>query len=454
MVDLGWNRYMPDINASRVSGKIEILNQAEHERLSKDYMGLINDLELKYPVTVDKYYEKLVNFKTNKDQPIHGWFDYKQGYADKLVRNLIDYSELEIDDYVLDPFTGVGTTQVSAQAKGVNSIGIDINPIASLAAKVKTHNYSAKDLKEIKDTLKLIKKKYRKTSEIPKYKKLDDIFSSPQLEQILSIKGFYEHINNEHVRGFFKLGYLSIIEPVSNRVKDGNGIKISRTKKQIIDVFKFYEDKCKKMLNDLLQANSDVHAVVIEGSLLNDSVYDKVKKYKIGSIIYSPPYANCFDYLEVYKMEVWLGGFVSDYDDFKKYRNIAIRSHVNSKFDKTIKSQNNKAEIVADFIGTYNIWNKNIPSMLKGYFDDMYQMIEKGYNISRKGALCAIVVANSGYKGVIVPTDLLLAEMAETIGYKVDKIIHARDIRASSQQTVELKSKSDLMRESIIILRK
>lgn len=445
---------MPDINASRVSGKIEILNQAEHERLSKDYMGLINDLELKYPVTVDKYYEKLVNFKTNKDQPIHGWFDYKQGYADKLVRNLIDYSELEIDDYVLDPFTGVGTTQVSAQAKGVNSIGIDINPIASLAAKVKTHNYSAKDLKEIKDTLKLIKKKYRKTSEIPKYKKLDDIFSSPQLEQILSIKGFYEHINNEHVRGFFKLGYLSIIEPVSNRVKDGNGIKISRTKKQIIDVFKFYEDKCKKMLNDLLQANSDVHAVVIEGSLLNDSVYDKVKKYKIGSIIYSPPYANCFDYLEVYKMEVWLGGFVSDYDDFKKYRNIAIRSHVNSKFDKTIKSQNNKAEIVADFIGTYNIWNKNIPSMLKGYFDDMYQMIEKGYNISRKGALCAIVVANSGYKGVIVPTDLLLAEMAETIGYKVDKIIHARDIRASSQQTVELKSKSDLMRESIIILRK
>ena len=92
--------------------------------------------------------------------------------------------------------------------------------------------------------------------------------------------------------------------------------------------------------------------------------------------------------------------------------------------------------------------------MIKGYFDDMNKIIEKCFKLSRKGALCAIVVANSGYKGVIIPTDLLLAESAEEIGYKVEKIIHARDIRSSSQQMKELQKKHGLMRESIIILRK
>ena len=187
---------------------------------------------------------------------------------------------------------------------------------------------------------------------------------------------------------------------------------------------------------------------------MDDKIFQEVKKYEIGSIIYSPPYANCFDYLEVYKMEVWLGGFVDDYKDFSRYRDVALRSHVNSKFSPEIQNFNDRVNVISDFIGTYNIWNRNIPAMLKGYFDDMHQIIDRSYQVSRDKALCAIVVANSGYKGVVVPTDLLLAEIAEAIGYKVDKIIHARDIRSSSQQMVELRSKNGLMRESIILLRK
>jgi hypothetical protein len=105
-------------------------------------------------------------------------------------------------------------------------------------------------------------------------------------------------------------------------------------------------------------------------------------------------------------------------------------------------------------IGTYNVWNKNIPDMLRGYFDDMQNMLERLFAVSKKGVVCSIVVANSGYKGIIVPTDLLLAEIGERIGFKVEKIILARSIRASSQQMQELKSRSNLMRESIIILKK
>ena len=437
----------------RTSNKKEIVNQELHDRLAPDYVSVVGGLVEKYPVTRDEFYEKLVNFKTNKTQPIHGWFDYKQGYADALVRNIIDYSKLSDSDYILDPFTGVGTTQVSVQQKSFKSIGIDINPIASFAAKTKTHHYTESEIREITDILRTIRSRYVMTKDIPRYKKLNDIFTPLQLEKMLTIKGFYESIDSQVAKSFFRLAYISIVEPISNRVKDGNGIKISRTKKPIDDVYAYYEDKCSIMLDDI-QHQRHAEALVIEGSLLDDAVFSKLKNYQIGSIIYSPPYANCFDYLEVYKMEVWLGGFVDDYEDFTKFRDVALRSHVNSKFSLEIKHDNRKVNTIADFISTYNIWNKRIPDMVKGYFDDMHEIIRRSFELSRDGALCAIVVANSGYKGVVIPTDLLLADIASSIGYTVDKIIHARDIRSSSQQMAELRAEGGLMRESIILLRK
>ncbi|MFZ1720560.1 MAG: DNA methyltransferase [Candidatus Moraniibacteriota bacterium] len=410
----------------------------------------------RYPVEDGAEFKELVNFKRNKVEPIHGWFDYKQGYAEELVEKLLEISSPKKGTYVLDPFNGVGTTQVVAQSLGLNSIGLDINPVATFAATVKTHKYSDREKNEIRKIILSIRKRYKKTSQIPRYQKLGEIFTEKQLKQILHIKGFLESLRSPEVRGFFKLAYLSIIEDCSNRVKDGNGIKISKTKKTVNDIYTFYEDKCRLMLNDIqtLRIKPTGTAMVIQGSLLEDKIFKQVKQKKIGATIFSPPYANCFDYCEVYKMELWLGDFVKDYSDFLNYRQLAIRSHVNSKFSHEFQNLNKGVDVVASLIGTYNVWNKHIPDMIRGYFDDMETVLKRIYTVSQKNSYCSIVVANSGYKGVIVPTDLLLAAIGEAVGFKVEKIILARGIRASSQQMKELKSKSNLMRESIIVLKK
>ena len=93
--------------------------------------------------------------------------------------------------------------------------------------------------------------------------------------------------------------------------------------------------------------------------------------------------------------------------------------------------------------------------MLRGYFDDMTQVFKKLHIVMLKGAKCFVVVANSGYKGILVPTDLLFADIGEQIGFKFKEIIYARKMRASSQQMKELNGKyGDLMRESIVVLEK
>ncbi|MEI6267094.1 MAG: DNA methyltransferase [bacterium] len=445
---------MPEAKPIRKSEEKKVLLPEENKTLFCEYESVIKSLEGKFNPVWDDEFTDLVNFKKNKSLPIHRWFDYKEGYSEDLVNKLLDYAKVKKGALVLDPFVGVGTTLVVAQSRGLKSIGLDINPVASFASKVKTAVYSDKEIVELKKTLNNINNHLIRTKNIPKFSRLESIFTKKQLEQILSIKGFYESIPSEKIAGIFKLAYLSIIEDVSNRVKDGNGIKISKTKTQIEDVIGRYTLKVKSMIEDIEGNNCKGESIVIHGSILEDSVFKKISNEKVSTTIFSPPYANCFDYCEVYKMEIWLGDFVKEYSDFTKYREKAIRSHVNSKFSHDLMRTNQEIRVISELIGTYNLWNKKIPMMLRGYFDDMEETLSRISSMSLPGATCSIVVANSVYKGVVVPTDLLLADIAEHHGFKVDKIIVARRIRSSSQQMTEVGKNSKLMRESIIILRK
>jgi hypothetical protein len=209
------------------------------------------------------------------------------------------------------------------------------------------------------------------------------------------------------------------------------------------------------MLSDIKQSNHLKEAFIINGSITIDKYFSQISDKKVGLCIYSPPYANCFDYCEVYKLEYWLGGIVKHYNDFAKYRSIAMRSHVNAQFDHKINNFKKEVDLIADIVSTFNIWNKNIPDMLRGYFDDTYDLLKNIKSILIKDAKCFIVVANSGYKGILVPTDLLIAEIATSLGFKVNKIFYARKLRSSPQQMKELQLEyEDLMRESIIEIQK
>ena len=431
-----------------------VVDRQQHDDLIPKYLKILEKLQKNYPIKYDLKHAYLVNFEKNKDLPIHRWFYYKQGYSAELVRELLSKSHtLNPEDYILDPFCGVGTTQVTAQSLGMKSVGLEVNPIASFASEVKTCSFNESEIKKIKKTLKDINALLQTSKSIPKYKKLKAIFEPSQLTQILKIKGFYENIKNRKIQKFFKLAYISIIENCSNRTKDGNGIKIAKNKQPVTDVIDYYMQKCQTMLTDLQQRTSSADSLTIHGSILQDTVFTQLRSLPIRAVMFSPPYANCFDYCEVSKMEIWLGDFVHEYRDFDKFRGEAIRSHVNSKFNHTVQHDNYNANTIASLIGTFNVWNKNIPDMLRGYFDDMEEVLRRIHKILKKNDYCFIVVANSSYKGIVVPTDLLLADIGNSIGFKVKNIIVARAMNTSSQQIQELKE-SKLRRESIIFLQK
>ncbi len=72
--------------------------------------------------------------------------------------------------------------------------------------------------------------------------------------------------------------------------------------------------------------------------------------------------------------------------------------------------------------------------MLVGYFVDMSLVIKEWSRVLASGAKVAMVVDNVRFAGELVPVDLILSEMAEEVGFKVEKIIVARYKGNSSQQ--------------------
>lgn len=435
----------------RTSETSEILDSVKYNELINSYQRSIDDLERRFAPENNNDLSKLVNFKSNNTVPKHSWIKYKEGYSSGLVEKILADKSLLPGQSVLDPFCGVGTTNLVAQTNGISSVGFDINPIAILAARVKTHFYSDAELREIE--------LFNKSSfggdpfeftELPKV--LKSSYTDEVLHKILVHKQNITTVSNSNVRSFLNLALISIVEDCSIRCKDGNGIKLKPNKKYVRHVDDHFSDKVDSMLRDIRAHNSKTEAIFFEKSSIHE-LHHYVEPNSVGLSVFSPPYANCFDYLEVYKLEVWLGGFASKYSDFKKYRDVAMRSHVNSRFDHQLKIRNDQVSVVSELISTFNLWNKNIPAMIRGYFDDTTQLLQQLYHVLSEGGSVFIIVANSVYKGIVVPTDILIADISEKIGFTVKNIAVARQIRASSQQMKAL-GKVNLMRESILELTK
>ena len=82
----------------------------------------------------------------------------------------------------------------------------------------------------------------------------------------------------------------------------------------------------------------------------------------------------------------------------------------------------------------------------------MFKIIKDSYDILEKDGFCSIIVGNSAYGGIVFPTDLILADFAESIGFKVDKIDVYRYIIPSSQQYNETLKNKKYLRESVVCL--
>ena len=172
---------------------------------------------------------------------------------------------------------------------------------------------------------------------------------------------------------------------------------------------------------------------------------------KINLCLFSPPYANCFDYTEVYKIELWMGDFIKEYSDLKNLRQRSLSSHLNKSFSEKMIPKELKPYIKK--IDVNKLWSKKIYDMLISYFSEMEILLKEIFKVLAKSGNCVIVIGNSAYSNKVIPSDIIFSKMAKNIGFSESKIVEARKLGTSSQQLNKV-DQPNLLRESLVFLKK
>lgn len=420
------------------------------ERFFREY----KKLDEKFNTNVDYSYEYLVNFSQVKNDPIHRWFYYQEGYSPQLVINLFNYLNLNGKGLlVFDPFSGSGTTLLTSKQLGLESIGFEINPFSAFMIKAKTRNYTSKELENFKDfkipEMSVLDNVYEKYE----LKIIENLYNKEKLSKIELLKKEIGKYKDKKVKNLLYACLLSILEDVSNYRKGGNGLKRKRVNKDL-DPFEEYNIKFNQIYEDLKNQNMGPEPNIINDSCLNIDEYNFIDDIDVS--IFSPPYANCFDPFEVYKIELWVGEFVSSYKDLRKNRKCALTSNLSADVKKEIDNAH-RTEIlneILEYLSKEKLWDKRIPKMIDTYFFEMFLLLEKIYKKTKKEGYCIIVVGNSAYGNLSIPTDIILAQMGEKAGFSVEEIIVARKNETSSQQHKKLGNLLEYIRESIVVLKK
>lgn len=412
---------------------------------------------------------ELVLFSSNKYQPVHRWYQLVEGFSSELVRRIIGEQE-NFPRVCLDAFGGVGTTALSCQEIGVKCITFENNPFFYNLARTKLRtDYDSIAFHalicEFEEYLKSVqtKPKLPELESITFFETNDKerwIFNNPVAYGIADIlMKLTELEENEATiyKGLFHTALAAILVPVSNVFRNGKCMSYKQNWKDRIisrrEVHKRFIDVCKNSLlidirtqqNNKPLVHNYVHCLLGDArNLVND-----LKDDSIDLVITSPPYLNSRDYTDIYRLELWILGYISTFDEERKIRKSSIRSHVQIVWDDCDYPRVKKLERFINYLNSLNgkLWNNNIPKMVKGYFSDIHSILSVLKNKVRSKGRLYINVANSAYGGEICQVDIIISEIAAALGYQTVEIREVRHVKPSRQQ-----KHVEKLRESIILL--
>jgi len=284
---------------------------------------------------VDKFgYLQLVTYVPNKSEPIHNWFDYKEGFSKKLVEGLLVEFNARPDELVLDPFCGCGTTPLACQQLGYPAVGVDILDVAVFAAQVKLRTDYELHLMESKISELLAMPFREPESTFPDIRIIPRAFTPQTMQETLFFKEAILSESDEGIRDFLMLGLMSILEEVSFTSKDGQFLRL--VKKEIPPVREVLGKKLWAMHGDLLgrgqksllypASNTQPPTMVLRG----DARHLPLDGKSADIAITSPPYLNRYDYSRIYTLELALL-FIKDFEELKGVRHSLLRSHIEVK---------------------------------------------------------------------------------------------------------------------------
>ncbi len=406
-----------------------------------------------------------------RDEPGYRWLPYKEAFSPGLVRAVLDRWP-GVEGVLLDMFAGSATSLLVAAERGLDSVGIELLPYAQWAADtvVRACKADAALLRNVVNSAVDAAHCYPVSGQdcwhVPAASwampnEVGDTIMA--LRQGLPSRGSGVEADLAH------LALVSVVERLSMAVKDGTSLRhrdrqrIGRTTRPgrrgqqfaVAEVIDAFVAAAGVISDDLTKLSGGAEARVLLGDARRLPLADAVA----GSAVFSPPYPNRYDYSAIYQLELAAGGFVRAPEDLHRIRKSLLRSHLEAPPPESLLVMDDPGvmavlrAVAAAAAGGPSERGRTI-RMLIGYFDDMCRVFAELARVLRPGAPAACVVATQTFFGCAVPTDVMLASIAQRAGLQVEELWVLRRKRVAVQQRARGGVTSTGGRESVLMLRR
>ena len=397
--------------------------------------------------------------------PRHRWYFVKEGFSPKLVQEAVATDSVQQREVLLDPFAGGGTAPLSGALSGLRVRAFEVNPFLRFLSATKLRQASPVSFRTASRRL-------LRTLEKPVPSPLEGfstftegnrlgrwLFPRPVLRSFEAGRSTLADTADEH-RDLLRLALLGAVMDCCNATRDGKCLRYPKdwvNNQATASQFRHrFETRSETIATDLAAAPlNEATASVIEGDARR---LLKRNRQKFRLCVTSPPYLNSFDYSDVYRPELFLGGFVDSNSSLMDVRLKTIRSHVQASWKPPKKDDFGTLyeRCIADIRECTDAhWDRRIAMMVQAYFEDMEIILSALRERAHSNGTVWLVVSTSAYAGVEVPVDLILAEIAQRTGWFLREVGVLRYLRSSSQHISRLDdeaNKSVPLRESVVIL--
>ncbi len=332
----------------------------------------------------------------------HNFFRYYGKFPPTIPRRLMrDYRPRE-GTWVLDNFSGSGTTLVEAKCEGHPSIGIDVSPLATLAARVKTSHVDIFRLHQTYETLveELKAPSTLDSNLLPPKRELEKWFRPETVDQLSCLKSALLKLPPGSESSFLNLAFFAIIRRVSHAY-DGEvrpHVNITKPPRDVFAAFKKkYIDMVGRMAMFQKESSPNVPALAINGDNRNLAGMMDWRDHPIGLVISHPPYLNCFDYFPVYKLEyLWAKGFDEPDLDIE-YTELRKRET--------------------------RCWPATDERIFDKYFEDLGRAYHQVAEVVDRGTRCCVVLGDCSMKGEVVPVLDRFSEIMDSAEFELERIL-------------------------------
>ena len=342
----------------------------------------------------------------DEDKPFHDWYRFVLSYPPHLVNDYIDEFNLTKNDLILDPFCGTGTTNVVAKLRGIPSIGIEANPMAYLASKVKT-NWQI-SINEISNLSTDIKKMYYLKERLKngsKFLTLEESIEKLIIKNSISPIPLHKSLIlleciQELARGasldFFKVLFAKTVVKYASNLHFGPEVGVSRKIKYDIDIILYFMQEISQAISDLSNSPKDTKCKMFLGDSRENDL--KIKPNSVSAVITSPPYPNEKDYSRTTRLESVLLGYINSKEDLRTIKKTFLRSNTRTvykgdaddkwiEFNPSIINLAEKIENRRIELGKTSGFEKLYSKVVKLYFGGMAKHLEQIRYILKPNAL-------------------------------------------------------------------